>query len=282
MPAIAPSTGRHIRANGIDIHYVETGDGPPLVVLNNGMVSTSPVWDGHPAAYNTYLGTLAKRFRVVAPDLRGAGRTVHPGGPVSYQVLAEDTVALIEALGLDRPGICGFSDGGTIATIVAITRPETVGAVVNHAGHDLFNPHAPSMAMAREIFGGTPDANEVDDDQITRLAEQSPEMRAMFDLMARDHDAAQGEGHWRRLIAQTFPRITRHTGYTYDDLARIAAPTMILFGDRDAFCSVEDGVAAYRALVTGELAVLPNTHHEITLEAVKIAADFLERSAVRE
>jgi pimeloyl-ACP methyl ester carboxylesterase len=111
------------------------------------------------------------------------------------------------------------------------------------------------------------------------MAEQSSEMRAMFDLMAGDHDAAQGEGHWQRVIAQTFPRITQHCGYTFQDLARISAPAMILVGDRDAFCSVEEGVTAYRALQAGELAVLPNTGHLITPGAVETAIEFLDRQS---
>ena len=57
---------------------------------------------------------------------------------------------------------------------------------------------------------------------------------------------------------------------------------MILVGDRDAFCSVEDAVTAYRTLKNGELAVLPNTGHGITLEAVQTAAAFLERNAARD
>jgi pimeloyl-ACP methyl ester carboxylesterase len=282
MSVSTPPASRQVRANRIDIHHIETGDGLPVIVLNNGMVSTNPVWNGHPAAYNTHFATFAERFRVIAPDLRGAGRTVHPGGPISYELLAEDVLALIDALGLDRPALVGFSDGGILATIVAIKSPGSVGAVVNHAGHDLFNPQAPSMTMAREIFGGAPDATEADQDHITRMAEQSPDMGSMFELMARDHDAAQGEGHWRRVIAQTFPRITQPTGYTFDDLARITAPTLILVGDRDPFCSLEEAATAYRTLKTGELAVLPNTGHGITLEAVQTAGDFLERNAAKE
>src|ERR1043165_7354273 len=110
MSVSTSPASRQVRANGIDVHYIETGDGPPVIVLNNGMVSTNPVWIGHPAAYNTHFGTFAERFRVIAPDLRGAGRTVHLGGPISYELLAEDVLAVIDALGLDRPALVGFSD----------------------------------------------------------------------------------------------------------------------------------------------------------------------------
>jgi pimeloyl-ACP methyl ester carboxylesterase len=106
--------------------------------------------------------------------------------------------------------------------------------------------------------------------------EHEPGMRAA----AAGMHVAQGEGHWRRVIAQTFPRITQPTGYTFDDLARITAPTLILVGDRDPFCSLEEAATADPTLTAGELAVLPNTGHGITLEAVQTAVAFLERNAM--
>ena len=53
--------------------------------------------------------------------------------------------------------------------------------------------------------------------------------------------------------------------------------TLILCGDRDDFCSVEDAVTAYRALPAGELAILPDTSHLITAAGVGAMIDFLER-----
>src|SRR5262245_50666930 len=102
-----------IRANGIDIHYVERGSGPPLVLLHGGMVTTNPLWGGHPFASSSHLDAFAEHFRVIAPDTRGAGRTRHVGGAPTFDVLADDVLALIAALGLERPRVCGFSEGGT-------------------------------------------------------------------------------------------------------------------------------------------------------------------------
>ena len=74
-----------------------------------------------------------------------------------------------------------------------------------------------------------------------------------------------------------FHRLTRPPGYTMSDLGAITAPTLILVGDRDEFCSVEEGVRAYRALTQGELAVVPNTGHIITTSLVELMIEFLER-----
>ena len=69
--SVSHDQGQYVHANGIDIHYIDLGDGQPLLALNNGMVSTNPVWQWHPAAYGSHLATLAEHFRVIAPDMRG-------------------------------------------------------------------------------------------------------------------------------------------------------------------------------------------------------------------
>ena len=268
--------GRYVHANGIDIHYVEAGQGEPLLLLDNAMVSTNPIWASLPFAYASFTGTLAEHFRVIAPDARGSGKSVHSGGPIPYALLADDVAALIEALKLDQPLICGFSDGGETATIVGIRNPGSVRAIVNHAGYDLFNsdPQAPAIAMTRQMLGGSADATQADPEL---SASRAGELRAMFELMQSDHDSAQGAGHWKTVVAHTFDRITQPHGYTVDDLHTITAPTLILTGDRDPFCTVEEGAAAYRALPAGELAVLPDTGHLITPAAVQTMIGFFER-----
>jgi pimeloyl-ACP methyl ester carboxylesterase len=275
----AERVGRQVRANGIDIHYVEAGRGVPLLLLDNGMVSTNPIWNGMPFAYASSIGALAERYRVIAPDTRGSGRTVHSGGPIPYTLLADDAVALIAALDLERPLVCGFSDGGETATLIGIRHPESVRAIVNHGGYDLFNPdpNAPAIAMTRQMLGGSADATEPDFEALARLSEQSPGLRVMFERMQADHDGAQGSGHWKTVIEQTFPRISQPHGYTLSDVGTITVPTLILVGDRDPFCTVEEGAAMYRALRDGELAILPNTGHVITTGAVQAMMDFFER-----
>jgi pimeloyl-ACP methyl ester carboxylesterase len=265
-----------VHANGIDIHYVEAGEGKPLLLLDNAMVSTNPVWAAIPFAYASFLGTLARHFRVIAPDTRGSGKTVHPGGPIPSALLADDLAALIDALNLDRPLICGFSDGGETATLVGIRHPGSVRAIVNHGGYDLFNPdpHAPAIAMTRQMLGGSAGATQADPEV---SASRSPELRAMFELMKADHDSAQGAGHWKTVIARTFDRVTQPHGYTVENLNAITVPALILTGDRDPFCTIEDGAAAYRALPAGAFAVLPDTGHLITPAAVRATIEFFER-----
>ena len=254
------------------------GRASTLIVLHGGVVSTNLIWEGVPIAYASHMGALANHFRVIAPDTRGGGRTAHSGSEeVSFDVLADDVVALIDALGLERPLITGFSEGAITATIVAIRNPDAVRAVVNDAGYDAFNPHSPSMAMCRMMLGGSPDAIGADPDGAAGFFEQSDEMRAVFELMKADQDSGQGPGHWKTYLNLAFPRISKSPGYTFEDLRKISSPTLILTGDRDNFCSVEEGVTAYRMLQHGELAILPNTGHLITPAAIETTIEFFER-----
>jgi pimeloyl-ACP methyl ester carboxylesterase len=248
-----------VHANGIDIDYLERGEGEPLVLLHGGMVSTNSIWAGVPVAYASYMDTLAEHFRVIATDTPGCGKTVHTDGPVTFELLADDVAALIEALRLERPLITGFSDGAITATVVGIRHPNAVRAIVNHAGFDEFDPQAPTFAMMRQLLGGSPEATDPNPDAAARLFEGSDEMRPMFERMKQDQDSSQGEGHWRTYLRLSWDRTTQHPGHTYADFAKITAPTLILSGDRDNFCSVEQAVEAYRQLPNGELQCCPAT-----------------------
>jgi pimeloyl-ACP methyl ester carboxylesterase len=274
----AVARSQYVSANGIDIHYLDQSEGEPLVLLHGGMVSTNPLWTGVPIAYAGHMDTLAEHFRVIAPDTRGCGKTRHSAGPISFDLLADDVAAVIDALGLERPLIAGFSEGAITATILAIRHPDAVRAIVNDAGFDAFDPENTGLiAVMRQILGGSPDATEPDPDAAARGFEASEQTRAMFELLKRDQDSGQGEGHWRTYLRLAWDRCTQTPGYTYTDLARIAVPTLILTGDRDDFCTVEQAVTAYRQLPDGELAILPGHGHYIPPAAVETTVEFLAR-----
>jgi pimeloyl-ACP methyl ester carboxylesterase len=268
---------RLVHANGIDIHVTEAGhrEAPPLVLLHGGLVSTNPIWEPTPIAYNAYVAGLAARFRVIAPDERGCGRTTHTGGSISMSLLADDVAALIEALELRRPAVAGFSAGGLTATILGIRHPGVVRAIVNDAGYDFLNPQATSFAMMRQMLGGSAEATEADPDAAAALFASQPEMAPMFETMRTDQDAGGGPGHWRTYLTSSFERTTRWPGYTFADLATIDVPTLVLVGDRDHFCTAEEGVATYRHLESGQLAVVPDTGHVITPAKIALLMDFL-------
>ena len=118
---------RDVRVNGVRLHCVVEGQGP-LVLLLHGFPETSHAW-------RKQVPALAKRFRVVAPDLRGYGRSDKPIGIDAYRapVLADDITALIHEFGTERAHVVGHDWGGGVAWSLAILRPEVVNrlAVLN-------------------------------------------------------------------------------------------------------------------------------------------------------
>lgn len=112
-----------VETNGIQTYYEEYGDGPPIVFLH-GAFSDHRIWAEQ-------ARPLADDYRVIVPDLRGHGRT---GGSeldtYTTGLYAEDFHALIEALDLDCPTICGLSMGGMIAQTYAAAHSDTISALV--------------------------------------------------------------------------------------------------------------------------------------------------------
>ncbi|MDQ2912036.1 MAG: alpha/beta fold hydrolase, partial [Chloroflexota bacterium] len=115
---------RDVEVNGVRLHCVVEGEGP-LVVLLHGFPETSRAW-------RKQVPALAKRFRVVAPDLRGFGASDKPKGIAAYRssVVADDIVALIHAFGVERAHVVGHDWGGGVAWAVATLHPEAVDRLV--------------------------------------------------------------------------------------------------------------------------------------------------------
>ena len=186
-------------------------------------------------------------------------------------MLADDVAALIDALGLDGPAAAGFSEGGLTALRLGMRHPDSIRALVCDSGYDLLNPDAPALAMLPALLGGLPD---VDPDVVEQSFGQDPEMAEVFADEA-DQDAARGEGYWRTYVEQTVQRWSHWPGYSYADLVKITVPTLILVGDRDHFCSVEEAAVAFMNLGHGLLAVIPNIGHVISGGKIEALVSFL-------
>ncbi len=269
---------QRIRVNDTEIAYREVGHGRPLVLLHGGLVSASGAFAATPISYAGHLERLAQTFRVIAPDTRAAGGTRHPGGPVSATLLSDDVAALIEGLGLDRPLVAGFSEGGLTALLLGIRHPDAAGAIVSDAGYDMLNPDAPAFGLLRQLLGdGDPD--EADAASVQRAFSQDPQMALVLGMLEAEITERQGGDAWPMYLRSTIARWSRWPGYGFADLGRITVPVLIMVGDRDHFCSAEEAALAFRHVAAGELAVLPATGHIITTTKVELMVDFLHRSA---
>jgi haloacetate dehalogenase len=109
---------RMATVNGIRLHYVTEGEGPPVVLLH-GWPQTWYCW-------RRLLPPLAQRFTVVAPDLRGYGLSDKPPGGYDKRTMATDVRALVERLGHRRVALVGHDRGARVAHRYALDHPEEV------------------------------------------------------------------------------------------------------------------------------------------------------------
>ena len=209
--------------NGVDVAYDDSGEGPPLLLLHAGIADRT-MWDD-------VTPMLAERFRVIAPDLRGYGKTPLPDGPFVY---AADVAALLEGLGIERAHVVGVSLGGHVALDLALAHPGLVDRLVLvGAGIDGWE-HEASLVAAWDEEAAAFERGDLDEvswinvrtwlDGPTRGEGDVPKAlrRRVFEMQraALDHDNPAAEGGWL-----TPSRRAR--------LGDVTQPTLVLVGALD-------------------------------------------------
>ena len=86
----------HIEVNDLKLHYIEKGEGYPLIFLHGGITIAEENWENQ-------IDFFSESFRVIATDSRGHGKTNNPSGEFSYRLMADDIAALIRKLKLEKP-----------------------------------------------------------------------------------------------------------------------------------------------------------------------------------
>lgn len=238
--------GKVIQANGVNLYYEVHGQGMPLLLLHAGSLTCD--------SWQPYLPAFAEYYRVFTPDSRGHGRSDPSTAALSYRLLAEDVGDLVGALGLHKPLIVGFSDGGQVALEVGMRHPDLPRALV--VGGAQFKFSAAYLEWARDAIGDDV-SPEVD---AARFSRNHPDWAAWLQQI-------YGSDAWKTVLARCKPMWTTPLNYTADDFAQIIAPTLILLGDRDELVAVEEATEMFHLLPRGELAVVPGADHSAFFSA---------------
>lgn len=260
---IPGATARRTRVGELDVAWFEAGTGTPLVLLHGGLATAAASWA-------TAMPRLAERWRVIAPDSRGHGGTGNPADHLGYDQMADDVAGHIAALGLDRPVIVGYSDGGQIAIEFGLRHPALARALV--LGGVITRPTERYLEGLKSWGFRAP--GEVDYAQL----EQS--FGSFLGFIKTAHGGGDPD-YWKRFL----PQIARlwHTvpAYTDEQLAAIGIPTLVITGDRDQLAGLDEAKRLLEVLSDAELAVIPGFGHEavdrpLFWDAVE---DFLDRRA---
>jgi pimeloyl-ACP methyl ester carboxylesterase len=223
----------YVQTGAVRTWYDEHGNGESLVLLHGGLVDAR--W------FEPNLAPLAERFHVYTPERRGHGHTPDVDGPISYQLMAEDTIAFLDAVLGGPSDLVGHSDGAFVAMLVAIQRPDLVNRLVMISG---------GFDKSGEA---APDA-EFDVDQVvqflgTAYGEVSPD----------------GEAHFPVVVAKIGELMKNEPHIDVAELSRIGHRTLVMFSDDD-LVTLQHAVEMFEALPNAELAVVPGTSHFLTQE----------------
>jgi pimeloyl-ACP methyl ester carboxylesterase len=223
-----------------EIHGAPRKDAqPPLVLLHGGgsTIETS---------FAQLLPKLASDRQVIAFEQQGHGRTADIlDRPFSFERSADDAVALLDYLKIERADFYGFSNGGTIVLEIGRRHPERVRKLIAASAavkKDGFPPefwegmrHATLQSMPAELR-----------EAYVRVAPHPEQLQSFHDKSVR--------------------RMLEFKDWSPQEVAAIAAPTLIIVGDHDVV-RPEHAVELFRLLPHAQLAILPNTDHATIMES---------------
>ena len=200
--------------------YIEQGAGFPLILLHG---------NGEDVHYFKHqMAPFAQHFRVIALDTRGHGKTPRGEAPFSIRQFAEDLLAFMDRLSIEKAHILGFSDGGNIAMVFAMMHPERVEKLILDGANLDASGVKKTIQIPIEIGY-----------RIAKLcARKKPEARRkaeLLGLMVHDPDVKP------------------------EELAAIQRPTLVLAGDNDMIKESHTRLIA-RSISGAELAIIQGSH----------------------
>lgn len=239
------------REDGAGIWWDASGpEDAPAVVLIMGLAYPSDMWW-------RLVPHLAKDHRVLVLDNRGAGRTGDvPGAPYTVETMVADTLAVMDAAGVQTAHVMGASMGGLIAQELALSAPDRVRTLIlgcTHPGiaNAVMNPEAVAMLGSR--------------------GEMTPEQAAEASIPF-NYDAGTPRERIEEDWAVRLPLATTPTGYLaqvqgtmgWNGLPRIssiAVPTLVVHGEGDRLVPLDNGQIIARSIPGAELVTIPNANH---------------------
>jgi pimeloyl-ACP methyl ester carboxylesterase len=260
---------RNVVAGGLRFHVMEWGDDskPPVLMLHGGN-QTAHVWD-------MVAAMLCHDFHIFALDQRGHGDSEWPrDGETSTELMADDVLGVMQALGLEHPIVVGHSMGGRAALNLVTRYDVTKRLVLVDTGPES------TLAGRQQIVEFVRSTREFDsvDDYLARLQEREPGrshdriLRTMrYNLMQR----ADG-----KLVSKQFPRLGNpgaplppRPPATPEELARVKCPVLLIRGGESPLIAADAAEKFVAQLPDGRLESVAGAGHNVHTQKT---AEFLE------
>lgn len=233
-PALPPDSGHYVENENARIWCAAYGSGPPVVLLHGGL-GNSGNW-GHQVP-----ALLGVGYRVIVIDSRGQGRSTRDDRPYSYQLMAADTRAVMNALGIARAAFIGWSDGADTALVLARETPERTAGIFFFACNVDGTGTLPFVA--------TPVVDRIYQHHLRQYAALSP-VAGGFEKMRDDLGVMQAS----------------QPNYGTAQLAEVRAPVWVVLGENEEFIKRERGEYIARTIPGAEFVLLPQVSHFAPLQ----------------
>ena len=225
----------YVEHDAARIWYSTYGSGEPVILLHGGF--------GHGGNWGYQVPTLvAKGYQAILIDSRGHGRSTRDARPYTYELMASDVLAVMDALHIERPaGVVGWSDGACIAMILAAKAPARFAGIfffgcnMDPSG---LKPLEPNATMHRCFSRHMQDYAE--------LSPTPDEFNEFVEAVS--------------LMEKTQPNYSEH------DLAQITVPVSIVQSEHDEFIRHEHAEYLARSIPNAELVLLNDVSHFAPLQ----------------
>ena len=225
----------YVEHDGARIWYATYGSGSPVILLHGGL--------GHSGNWGYQVPALVRSgYRAVVIDSRGHGRSTRDARPYTYELMASDVAAVMDALHLETAGLVGWSDGACIALVLAANAPRRVAGVFFFACN--MDPSG-----AKEITDFTPILRRC----VSRHAQDYERLSATPDQFDAFSDAVG-------LMQKTQPQ------YSAKDLAAISVPVAIVQSEHDEFIKREHAEYLARNIPHAHFVLLQGVSHFAPLQ----------------
>ncbi|MGQ9645402.1 MAG: 3-oxoadipate enol-lactonase [Thermodesulfobacteriota bacterium] len=248
-----------IKANGIQMNYELSGKkGASVVMLSHSLGSSLLMW-------NPQIKALEPHFQVLRYDIRGHGKSEAPPGAYTLELLAEDAVALLDALGIDHVHWIGLSMGGMIGQSVALSYPRRLRSLV------LCDTAAAIAPEAQPIWQERIDA--VREKGVASQLEPTLERwftpsflklnPYMLGLIRKEFLATPAKGYLGCIYA------IRKLNYL-NRLSEIDMPTLIMVGEDDPGTPISASEAMHQRIPNSKLVIIKSARHLSNVEQPEV------------
>ena len=259
----------HVR--GLEMYYEIEGDGPP-VVLVSGLSQDHLGWMLQVPALR------AAGFRCISFDNRDAGQTSQSGAPYTIRQMADDTLGLMDALGIRTAHIVGLSMGGMIGQEIAIEAPDRVSSLTLVCTAAATEPE--TAGILRAWRAARPQCDDVDFVLMVsgwlfthRFFQQAEAVQGFLQLVRSNPFPQSAAGFQRQCDA-----VLGHDAR--DRVSRIRVPTQIIVGTEDTLTPPRHSRWLAERISGATLTEVPDAAHVLSLEVPevfnRVAIDFLQ------